>query len=213
MLLLAWFGGRVWQLRRMVKVLNRAGYDVTALDFPKHVLSAGDQTLLPAMADEVTEFAKGFARECSQPPLLIGVSIGGLMALNIVRRLPEYPEAILITGGDIAKSAPKFYKRAWRHSYEDLAEAWKDVNMYTDPTAVRSKRILFVMHRSSVLIDSDDVREEIAKQQRAGTDITLVERKMFGHIGTIFEETVLRPERLLDYISRVESKGDHRVEN
>lgn len=186
-------------MRRMVKVLNKAGYDVTALDFPKKVLSTGDATLLPALADEVTEFARGLV-SVGRTPLLIGVSIGGLMALNIVRRVPEYKSAILITGGDIAKSAPKFYKRAWRQSYEELSEAWKDVNMYTDPETVHGKNILFVMHRSSMLIDSNDVRQEIKRQHKAGNSVVVVERKRFGHIGTIFEETALYPTRLLEYI-------------
>ncbi len=190
-------------MRRMVKVLNKAGYDVTALDFPKKVLSSGDATLLPALADEVTEFARGFVSR-GRAPLLIGVSIGGLMALNVVRRVPEYKTAILITGGDIAKSAPKFYKRAWRQSYEELSEAWQSVNMYTDPATVRGKKLLFVLHRSSMVVDSDDVEEEIARQQQAGTDITLVRRKTFGHVGTIFEEAALYPNRLLDYIGILE---------
>ena len=203
-ILMCWFGGKVWQLRRLVRVLNRAGYDVTAMDFPKTILSAGDIQLLPSLASEVTERAEAIAKESKTEVLLIGISIGGLMALNVLRRSKLFTKGILITGGDVAKAAKRFYKKAWPQDYEELAEQWQSVNMYSDPKGLRGKTTLFVMHPSSKLIDARDVYHEVERQQKAGNRIMLVKRHRFDHIGTILEEATLQPQRVLDYIAQVE---------
>ncbi|HSX05646.1 MAG TPA: alpha/beta hydrolase [Candidatus Saccharimonadales bacterium] len=202
-LLLAGFGGSIWQLRRLVRVLNKAGYDVTALDFPKSVLSSGDTTHLPQLVDEVVAFAEKQARASAEPTLLVGVSLGALFTLNILRRSNLFDEGVLITGGDIAKIAQKLYPSKWPQPYAQLAKAWQDINMYTLPAQLKNKRLLFVVHPSSKLIDVRDIRREAKMQQAAGNHLVLVERDRFDHIGTIIEETILRPKRVLTYIDQV----------
>lgn len=193
----------MWQLRRLVFVLNEAGYDVTALDYPKSVLSKGDASLLPTLVDEVSRFADDFAREKQEPVMLVGVSLGALLALNVVRSSPLYRHSVLITGGDIAKIARNLYPKKWTESYDDLALKWQTVNMYSTQEQLRGKRLLFVVHPSKFLIDTDDIYTEVSTQNEQGNTLYLVERKKYDHFGTIIEETIVHPERVLDYIAQV----------
>lgn len=196
------FGGSIWQLQRLVHTLNRAGYDVTALDFSKSVLSAGNPTLLPQLVDEVTVIAEQQA-SVAGPTLLVGVSLGSLLALNILRRSSMFTTGVLITGGDIAKIAKKLYPKVWPQPYGKLAAEWKNINIYTEPTDLRGKHMLFVVHESNKLIDTSDIYAEVARQQSAGNHLQLVVRDTFDHIGTIIEETIFFPKRTLTYIEQI----------
>lgn len=204
-LLLCGFGGNIWQVRRLITVLSRQGYDVTAMDFSKEVLSEGDPTLLPDLVKEVVEFAEQEAKKDDQPILLVGISLGALLSLNILRRSRYFDTGVMITGGDIVKVAQRLYPKKWPHIYGDLAEQWKDINMYTDPRLLEGKHLLFVLPKRDRLIDVEDVRNEVALQQKYGNDLHLIERRAFGHIGTIIEEAVILPHRTKGYIKRVKS--------
>lgn len=204
--MLCGFGGNIWQIRPLVHTLKKAGYDVTALDFSKTVLDAGDTRLLPELIDEVVEFAEKEARESSAPVLLVGVSLGALISLNLLRRSKRFDTAVMITGGDIVKVAKRLYGDSiWPQSYDELAKAWQKINMYSEPSELTGKRLLFVLPRRDRLIDVEDVRGEVEKQQRAGNALTLIERRAFGHVGTIVEEAVQFPRRTLRYIEHVET--------
>jgi len=202
-LLMCGFGGSIWQTRRLIHVLNRASYDVTALDFSKTVLSSGDVSQLPQLVNEVTEFAESLAKTTPEPTLLVGISLGSLLALNILRRSNMFTEGVLITGGDIAKIAQKLYPAKWPQSYAKLAEQWQDVNMYTNPDRLKDKHLLFVVHAGSKLIDPHDIYKEVERQQTAGNHLELIERNRFDHIGTITIETMVLPQRALGYIAHV----------
>lgn len=204
-LVMCGFGGSIWQLKRLIAILTRRGYSVTALDFPEMVLSAGDVTLLPRLVREVVAFAESKAKKTSQPLLLVGVSLGALLTLNILRRSPYFSEGVLITGGDIVKVAQRLYgKNVWPQPYTELAAQWESINMYTHPKDLAGKRALFVLPANDKLIDVEDVRNEVALQLQAGNKLILIERRSFGHIGTIIEEAVLFPRRTLDYIDRLQ---------
>lgn len=205
-LLLCGFGGSIWQTKRLTGVLRRAGYQVIAMDFPEAVLSQGDPKLLPALADEVVAFAESEANKADKPILLVGISLGALVAVNILRRSKLFNEAVLITGGDIVTVAQHIYgPRVWPQSYEELAKLWQGVNMYTDPAKLVGKRMLFVLPAKDKLIDTDTVRREVQAQNEAGNKLIMIERHTFGHVGTIIEETILFPKRILNYIRQVES--------
>lgn len=125
-LLMCGFGGSIWQTWRLIKLLNQNGYNVTALDFSKEALSLGDPALLPSLTDEVAAFAENEAKRLGSPPLLIGISLGALMSLNILRRSTVFMKGVLITGGDIVKVAKKIYRNAvWPQSYTELAALWQ----------------------------------------------------------------------------------------
>jgi alpha-beta hydrolase superfamily lysophospholipase len=203
-ILMCGFGGAIWQTRRLTSVLNRAGYDVTALDFPKEVLSKGDPTLLPKMVNEVVEFVEQEAKTTDQEILLVGISLGSLLSLNIFRRSSLFDKAIMITGGNIVTVAQSIFgRKVWPQSHAELSKMWQDVNIFTEPSMLKGKKALFVLPTRDKLIDTSEVLAEIARQNEAGNHITLVKRKSFGHIGTIIEETVLFPKRILRYINNV----------
>jgi pimeloyl-ACP methyl ester carboxylesterase len=203
-LLLCGFGGSIWQTKRLVNVLRRDGYNVTALDFPKEVLSAGDMQALPNLVREVVAFAEAKAKSAGKPMLLVGISLGALISLNIIRRSPLFSHGVLVTGGDIAKIAQRMYGHTvWPQSYEELAREWQSINMYTPPTELAGKRLLFVLPAKDRLIDPTDVHREVKIQNDAGNHLLLVTRHAFGHIGTIVEETILFPHRILGYIARL----------
>ena len=199
------FGGSVWQTKRLLRVLHKAGYDITAMDFSKEVLAKGDPALLIRLIDEMIAIAEREARKSGKPILLIGISLGALVSLNILRRSSLFDAGVLITGGDIVKVAQNIYgQKVWPYTYEELAKVWQDVNMYTKPGELQGKRLLFVLPVKDRLIDPTDVRLEVQAQTQAGNELILIERRSFGHIGTIIEETIVFPRRVLAYIQKVQ---------
>jgi pimeloyl-ACP methyl ester carboxylesterase len=207
-LVMCGFGGSIWQVKQLTSTLNRAGYNVTALDFPESVLGSGDPRRLPMLVDEVVRLAEDEAKKSDEPILLVGVSLGALVTLNILRRSSYFHEGVLITGGDIVKIARKLYPEAWQPlAYEEHVTLWQSVNMYTDPESLKGKRLLFVLPKRDKLIEIPDIHRETATQQQAGNALTLIQRGAFGHVGTIVEETILFPRRTLDYIRQVQIKG------
>jgi alpha-beta hydrolase superfamily lysophospholipase len=205
-LLMCGFGGSIWQTRRLIRKLNNAGYYVTALDFPEKVLSSGEPYLLPELVKQVVTFAEREAKRINKKILLVGISLGALISLNILRRSAMFEEAVMITGGDIVKVSQNLYgSKIWPQSYKELAKQWKSVNMYTEPKYLKGKRMLFVLPSKDKLIDPDDVRNEVHIQNEAGNKLILLERHKLGHKGTIIEETILFPGRVLQYINQVAS--------
>lgn len=203
-LLLCGFGGSVWQTKRLVGVLQRNGYAVTTLDFPKEVLSKGDPQLLPKLIAEVVDFADKEAQRSAKPMLLVGISLGALITLNILRRSALFDRGVLITGGDIVKVAHGIYgRKVWPQSYPQLAKQWQHINMYSEPQELAGKRLIFVLPAKDDLIDTSDIYSEIKKHNAAGNHLKLVERHSFGHIGTIVEETIVFPRRVLTYIEQI----------
>ena len=206
-ILLCGFGGAIWQTKRLISVLNRAGYNVTALDFPRKILSAGDPVLLPRLVNEVVTFVEDEARKYDEKILLIGISLGSLLSLNIFRRSKSFDTAIMLTGGNIVTVAKNIYgHKTWPQTHEELSEIWKEVNIFTDPSILRGKRALFVLPLRDKLIDTSEVLAEIGAQNEAGNSFQLVKRARFSHVGTIIEETIIFPGRILDYIQKIESK-------
>lgn len=206
-ILLCGFGGAIWQTRRLTSVLNKAGYDVTALDFSKEVLSKGNPALLPKLVNEVVAFVEDEARKTDQEILLIGISLGSLLSLNILRRSKLFSTAIMLTGGNIVTVAHNIYGHTvWPQSAEELSELWKSVNIFTGPEHLSGKKALFVLPTKDKLIDTSEVLAEVRRQTQAGNSLKLIQRGSFGHIGTIIEETVLHPRRILDYIKQVKDQ-------
>jgi len=203
LLLMCGLWGSIWQLRRLIYTLNKAGYNVTALDFTSKIITSGNPKLMIDLVDEVIHFADRLEKDSKQPVELVGVSFGALLSLNIVRRLPAYQRGVLITGGDIAKIIQWFVPWKWRMPYAELAAEWQKLNMYSDPKELHDKQLLFVLHHKGRMIDPQDAIEELRKHREAGNRITVIERHRFGHIGTIIEETIVKPERILQYLEKV----------
>ena len=198
------FGGSIWQLKRLITVLSRQGYHVTALDFSESVLSKGDATLLPKLVDDTVTLLEAKRQAIGKPVLLVGISLGALLSLNILRRSKLFDRAVMITGGDIVKVAQRIYgPSVWPQSYDELARQWQQVNMYTNPSLLQGKSMLMVLPKRDKLIDPQDVYAEVKMQRAAGNNVQLTERRLFGHVGTIIEEAVLLPHRTRGYIKKV----------
>jgi dienelactone hydrolase len=205
-ILLCGFGGSIWQTKRVTIRLNRAGYNVTALDFSKKILDTGDPQLLLQLVVEVMEYVENEAKKTDEKILLIGISLGSLLVLNILRRSERFEIGIGITGGNIVTVAQNIYGQAiWPQSHEELSKLWEDVNIHTNPKRLTGKRILFVLPMKDKLVDTQEVLTEINLQTAAGNTMKLVKRHTFGHVGTIIEETIIFPHRLLSYIHHIES--------
>jgi len=204
-ILLCGFGGAIWQTRRLTAVMNRAGYNVTALDFPKSVLSSGDSKALPNLVNEVVAFAEKAASKTDKEILLVGISLGSLLSLNIFRRSKRFKKAVMVTGGNIVTVAKNIYgDKIWPQNHAELSRLWRDINIHSDPRSLKGKRAIFILPTNDKLIDTTEVLGEIDKQNQAGNSIELVKRASYGHIGTIIEETILHPRRILSYIKELE---------
>lgn len=110
----------------------------------------------------------------------------------------------MITGGNIVTVAKNIFgEKVWPQTHEKLSDIWKDVNIWTEPELLKGKRMLFVLPTKDRLIDTSEVVGEAERQNRAGNTVILIERTHLGHIGTIIEETIIFPRRILKYISRL----------
>jgi pimeloyl-ACP methyl ester carboxylesterase len=207
-IVLCGFGGAIWQTKRLTNKLNRAGYNVTALDFPTTVLSTGDPNLLPQMIDEVVEFVEAKAKQTDQKILLVGISLGSLLSLNIFRRSKLFDTAVMVTGGNIVTVAHNIYgRKIWPQSHDELSKLWQGINIHTEPKRLAGKKALFVLPSRDRLIDTSEVLAEIDRQNRAGNTVKLVKRMPFGHVGTIIQETIIFPGRILQYINQLEAEA------
>jgi hypothetical protein len=200
--LICGFGGKIWQTKRLINLLLKNGYNVRAIDYTRDVLTKGDPQMLVDLIEELHAEAVLFQAEVKQPVLLLGISMGVLASVNIIRRDERFSRAVMITGGDMVKCAQRSQgPRVWPQSYEELARLWESVNMYSDPTTLTRINSIMVLPTADKLVDPVDVRNEIASQNKAGNNMKLIERHIFGHVGTIFVETVLFPKRVLRYIA------------
>ena len=190
-------GGKVWQTKRLVRTLRGDGYAVEVIDHIPDTLSNGDPLMLPGLIEEVYGLAVALRERVKQPILIVGFSLGALIATNIVRRDKKFEKAVLITGGDIAKAVLRLpTKDQWVQSYEELAEMWKPVNMYSEPGSLDHASIVMILPVRDQLIDPEDVRVEAKKHKK----FILIEPRHFAHAGTVVDETILRPKRILKYI-------------
>lgn len=205
-LILLWcgFGGRIWQVKRVVNVLTRAGYTVRAYDFSATILTSGDPRELIEVTDEMVKEAERQSDNWHGETILLGISLGVLLSLNVLRRSDCILKAVGITGGNIVTAAKNSAPRSWLQSDEELTTLWKDVNMFTDPKLLRDKKMIFVLPLKDKYIDPNEVIQELETQTAAGNTFICVEKKSFGHIRAIFDETVLHPKRILSYLDMLD---------
>jgi hypothetical protein len=111
----------------------------------------------------------------------------------------------MITRGDMVKAAKRSQStKIWPQTDKELATFWEPINLYSDPTKHKKFSAVMVLPVADRLIDPDDVPNEIKIQNEAGNNVKLIERRLFGHIETIFIETTLFPKRVLGYIKMLE---------
>ena len=195
------YGGYSWMAARQLSVLERAGYEILALDFVD-ILRAHDPQDLVSLMDEVAQL---FQDEGLIHPgtLIVGISLGGLVGYNLLRRYPELDKLLVITGGDISRLPWKrTLRKRWKLTRSELARRWEGVNMYTPVGQIRDKRMIMFLPLRDKLIDPEEVTAEIAKQGQLN-DIKLI-RTPGGHFQTIISQTVISPAKILPLLRELE---------
>ncbi len=109
----AFCGG--WTFEHFRQPFERAGYSVQCPDLKGHEAKAGrDSTVGVSMADYADQIA-GLCRQYSEPPILIGHSMGGLVAQLAARRVPVHALVLLapsppwgVAGSSIEEASTAF---------------------------------------------------------------------------------------------------------
>jgi hypothetical protein len=181
--------GLASQFNQTSKDLVAAGYDVVAYDYDNSVLYEGDPYLLPTLVRSVhEEVAKRVADGSYKAVRPSGVSLGGGIAYNIQKELPEHSEPGLYVsaGGDAASTVtesvffrglarifqkvdPRAQYRRNGFSTQDVREIWWEINRVpTTPFVMALGGLDFVIKK----------REILANIQREGADAYIIERKL-----------------------------------
>ena len=194
------YGGYLWQAKRHLSVLKKAGYRIFALDFSYRLSTHNPQDLIDLM-DEVDELliSKGLVKENT---LIIGISLGGLVGLNLLRRHNELNKLLAITGGDITHLPSKrSLRKNWGLTRKELSDRWADVNMYNKPGVFQNKHMIMMLPVRDKVIDPDEVKREVESQKKLN-DIHLINTRG-GHFRTIITETIFFPKRNLKLFERI----------
>ncbi len=97
-------GEHAGRYQHVARWFNERGYKVAAHDHPSHGLSPGKRGVLASdniIAECAIEQYQRFAATCSEPPLLVGHSMGGALAANLVLTARLQPSGLIL-------SAPAF---------------------------------------------------------------------------------------------------------
>ena len=194
------YRGRMWQAKRHLKVLQSAGYSLFVMDFVD-ILKRREPSDLVNLMDEVSAVLKE-KNLIVADTLLVGVSLGGLVGYNLIRRHAQLNKLFVITGGDMTHiPSPKSLEKHWKLSREQLAKQWEDVNIYTPVGQMRSKHIVMLLPTRDRMINPVEVATEIAKHT-SFNDFTVLNTHG-GHFRTIITQTITSPKKSLQFIKRL----------
>jgi len=196
------YGGSIWHSRRHLNLLKNEGYTLLAMDFRDVLKNRDPQDLLTVM-DEVDEVLQEH-RLIAPNTLIVGVSMGGLIGFNMLKRHKALNKLLIITGGNMAL-IPKSYKQKWPVSYTELEKIWEGVNIYTPLGTVKDKFITMVLPSRDKMIDPNQVADEL--DRLAVYNSVKVIRPKGGHFRTIITETMLRPKKSLHLITELANKS------
>lgn len=189
------YGGRIWHSKRHLKMLLNEGYEILVMDFYDALRRRDPQDLLTLMDEVDSLFAQ--YKLIDTKTMMVGVSMGGLVGFNMMKRHKELKVLLAITGGNMAL-IPKYYKQKWPVSYDELAEIWAPANIYTKPGEITGRYVAMVLPSRDKVIDPDEVVDELKKLGEYNTVVVL--RPKGGHFRTIITETILRPRKSLHII-------------
>lgn len=195
------YGGSIWHSRRHINMLKNEGYTLLVMDFRDVLKNRNPQDLIRLM-DEVDEVLRS-RQLIAKNTLIVGVSMGGLIGFNMLRRHKVLNKLMIITGGNIAL-IPRSYKQKWPVSYAELEKVWEGVNIYSPPGTVRDKYITMVLPSRDKMIDPNEVADEL--DNLAVYNTVKIIRPKGGHFRTIITETMLRPKKSLPLITELTKK-------
>jgi pimeloyl-ACP methyl ester carboxylesterase len=195
------YGGAIWHSKRHLKLLSSEGYSLLVMDF-RDVLKNRDPQDLITLMDEV-EDVLAQRNLIASTTLIVGVSMGGLVGFNMIKRHKELKKLLVITGGNMAL-IPKSFRQKWPVSYKQLEDIWADVNIYTPEGMVKDKFMTMVLPSRDRMIDPNQVLGEIHMLAKHNTVKLL--RPKGGHFRTIITETMLRPTKSLGLITELAGK-------
>ena len=195
------YGGSIWHSRRHINTLKNEGYSLLAVDF-RDVLKNRDPQDLITLMDEV-ESVLVSRKLIAKTTLIVGVSMGGLVGFNMLKRHKVLDKLFIIVGGNMAL-IPKSYKQKWPMSYAELEKTWEKVNIYTPEGMVTGKSITMVLPTRDKMIDPGEVMGEL--DLLAKYNKVRVIRPKAGHFRTIITETMLRPKKSLPLITELAKK-------
>ncbi len=196
------YGGAIWHSKRHINLLKNEGYELLVMDF-RDVLKNRDPQDLISVMDEVDNVLQE-RKLIVKTTLIVGVSMGGLIGFNMIKRHKELDKLLVITGGNMAL-IPKSYKQKWPISYAELDKVWEGVNIYTPPGSVRGKSITMVLPSRDKMINPNEVADELRRLAKYNK-VTVI-RPSGGHFRTIITETVLRPKKSLGLITELVKKS------
>jgi len=202
------YGGYTWMASRQLNVLKNHGYKIIALDFILVLRKHDPQDLIDLM-NEVDSFCleEGLI---SPDILVVGISLGGLVGYNLMRRHEEVKRLLIITGGNIALlPTNRSLAKKWNITRQELEDKWQDVNMYSTPGSYQDRHIIMLLPKRDKLIDPNQVLDEI-DLHRPYNNIKLIDTNG-GHFRTIITETILRPNQPLKLIHELEKPDPVRL--
>ena len=198
------YGGYLWQSKRQIELFKKSGYKIIAMDFVDVLKRKNPDDLLSLMDNVTKVLAK--QKVVSSGTIIFGVSLGGLVGYNMMKRYNELNKLIVITGGDMTHIPAKVpVKRSlvkhWGLTREQLSERWKDVNIYSEVGTIRGKHIIMVLPNRDKVINPKEVSDELARHTQYNK-INLI-RSSGGHFRTIITETILKPKNGLALVKQI----------
>lgn len=198
------YGGYLWQSKRQIALFKKSGYNIIAMDFVDVLKRKNPNDLLTLM-DNVSEVLSEH-KAIAADTILFGVSLGGLVGYNMIKRYSALNKLIVITGGDMTHIPAKIpIKRSlvkhWGLTREQLAESWKDVNIYSEIGKVKGKNIIMILPSRDKVINPQEVSDEL-NRHRLYNNINLISRSG-GHFRTIISETIIKPNNGLALVKQL----------
>jgi alpha-beta hydrolase superfamily lysophospholipase len=194
-------GGRTYLSLRQLNVLKNEGFHVTALDFSFSIRKHNPRDLI-RLIDQVDEFIRNNGL-LNEKLTIIGISLGGLVGFNMIRRHKVLRRLVVITGGNIALvPSNRHLKKKWSIDRKKLHDLWSDVNMFTPIGKIRHKNILMLLPKNDKVINPEEVSEEI-ELLKPCNNIEVI-RTPGGHYRTVISETIINPDRILSYLKTLD---------
>ncbi|HSW37124.1 MAG TPA: alpha/beta hydrolase [Candidatus Saccharimonadales bacterium] len=194
------YRGYAWQAKRHLKLLKNRGYTLFVMDFRDVLKRRNPKDLIDLMDETASVLEKEHLMV--KDTIIVGVSLGGLVGYNLVRRYPILDKLLVITGGDMTHiPSKKSLQKHWKLSRSELAKKWQRVNIYTPVGTMKDKHIIMLLPTRDRMIDPEEVANEITNHTHLN-DFRIIYTPG-GHFRTIIRQTIISPKQSLPLIERL----------